>query len=133
MMSKISSEQEGKIMTIREEAQRMKLVSPEMAAAPIAMRNDALERMARALEDGKEEIFAANEKDLAAAKEAGVSPAIQKRLRYDETKMRDSIAGLRELITLPDPVGKILLARELDEGLVLTPRERPHRGHRRHL
>jgi glutamate-5-semialdehyde dehydrogenase len=120
MMSKISSEQEGKIMTIREEAQRMKLVSPEMAAAPIAMRNDALERMARALEDGKEEIFAANEKDLAAAKEAGVSTAIQKRLRYDETKMRDSIAGLRELITLPDPVGKILLARELDEGLVLT-------------
>lgn len=106
-------------MTIREEAQRMKLVSPEMAAASIEIRNDALARIAKALEENRDVIFSANAEDLAAAEEAGLSSAIQKRLRYDETKMRDSIAGLRELMTLQDPVGKILLARELDENLTL--------------
>ena len=107
-------------MTIQEEAAKMKEASPYMAAMPLEKRNRALENIAEKLESRKEEIFAANRLDLERAEEAGIQPAIQKRLRYDETKMRDSIAGLRELASLPDPVGKILLRRELDAGLTLV-------------
>lgn len=107
-------------MSVHEEAMAMKSAAPRMAASSLEARNRALENIAAALEAGREEIFAANAQDLASAEETGVPASIRKRLVYDETKMRDSIAGLRQLETLPDPVGRILLSRELNPGLVLT-------------
>ena len=106
-------------MEIRQEAAKMKQCAPEMAASSADTRNRALELTAAALEREQDRIFAANAQDLAAAQENQVAPSIVKRLKYDEVKMRDSIEGLRQLMTLPDPVGKIQLKRELDEGLVL--------------
>ncbi len=105
--------------SIREEARRMKLAAPHLAAASVEQRNAALENIANELEKHQVEIFQANALDLQEAMEEGVAPAIQKRLKYDVVKMRDSIAGLRALEKLEDPVGKTLLERELDEGLVL--------------
>lgn len=105
--------------SIHEEARKMKLAAPKLAAAPVSQRNAALENMAAALEKHQVEIFQANALDLQAAMEEGVALAIQKRLKYDAAKMRDSIAGLRELEKLEDPVGRVLLERELDEGLLL--------------
>lgn len=107
-------------MNIREEAAKMKLVAPELAASSIETRNHALEIIAQALEAQKAEVFAANEMDLKAAEENQIAPAIIKRLKYDETKMRDSIAGLRQLQGLADPLGKVMLSRELDEELLLS-------------
>ncbi len=106
-------------MHIREEAAAMKLAAPEMAAASAEARNQALEYIAQGLEENRDRIFAANAADLRAAEEASLSSAVMKRLRYDETKMRDSISGLRQLQSLPDPAHRVLLERELDEGLVL--------------
>ncbi len=105
--------------SIREEARRMKLAAPHLAAAPVEQRNAALENIAKELEKHQVEIFQANALDLQEAMEEGIAPAIQKRLKYDAVKMRDSIAGLRELEKLEDPVGKVLLERELDKGLIL--------------
>ncbi len=87
-------------MNIRDEVMRMKQAAPEMAASPVETRNRALERMAAALREHREDILAANAEDLAAAESAGVPQAVRKRLRYDDSKMRDSAAGLRELIQL---------------------------------
>ena len=106
-------------MNIKEEAAKMKLAAPAMAASSIEERNAALVGIAAALEAHREEIFAANALDMQAAQAGGVSSAICKRLKYDEVKMRDSIAGLYDLEKLEDPVGRILLSRELDEGLIL--------------
>ena len=106
-------------MNIREEAGKMKLDAPVMASSSLQMRNAALEAVRDALIAGKDEIFAANARDMAAAEDAGISGAIKKRLKFDEGKMRDVLAGLDELIRLPDPLGKTSLARELDEGLKL--------------
>ena len=106
-------------MDTREQVHQMKLEAPRMAASPIEQRNDALGRIARALEDNKDRIFAANERDMAAAVESGVPKTVQKRLRYDEGKLADGVEGLRQLRGLDDPVGRVLLARELDDGLVL--------------
>lgn len=107
-------------MNIKEEARRMKLAAPILAATTNEQRNAALEAIAVALEEKQAEIFQANAQDLAAADENGVTGATKKRLKFDDNKLRDCIAGLRQLQTLPDPLGKTLLARELDEGLTLT-------------
>ncbi|MBE5997642.1 MAG: glutamate-5-semialdehyde dehydrogenase [Lachnospiraceae bacterium] len=106
-------------MNIRQEAAKMKQCAPEMAASSFETRNRALELISEMLEKQRDEIFEANARDLKAAAENGIAASIVKRLKYDETKMQDSIEGLRELMTLPDPVGKLQLKRELDEGLVL--------------
>jgi len=105
--------------TIAEVARQMKLDSPVMAATPVEVRNAALAAIKEALLDHADEIFAANAADLAAADEAGVASAVVKRLRFDEHKLSDVCAGIDGLIGLPDPVGRTLLARELDEGLTL--------------
>lgn len=106
-------------MNIREEARKMKLAAPELAASSNTTRNAALEAIAVALEANRDAIFAANARDLAAADANGVTGATKKRLRFDEGKLRDCIAGLRQLETLDDPLNKITLARELDAGLRL--------------
>ena len=105
--------------TIAEVAKEMKLQSPEMASTPVELRNDALLRIREALVANAEAIFAANAEDLAAAEESGVAPAVMKRLKFNEAKLADVCAGIEGLVGLPDPVGRTLLARELDEGLTL--------------
>lgn len=106
-------------MKIREEAHRMKLISPKLAASTNEERNKALEAVAGELVQHKEEIFEANHKDLDNAKENGISDAVYKRLKFDEGKLNTVIEGIHQLVGLADPVGKVLLSRELDEGLVL--------------
>ena len=106
-------------MDVRNQIHEMKLAAPTMAASSIESRNRALALVAEALEAKRDAIFSANERDLAAAAEAGVAATVQKRLRFDEGKLADCIEGLRQLAALEDPVGRVLLARELDEGLVL--------------
>ena len=106
-------------MNVREEARRMKLASPYMAASTMEQRNEALRRIAEALETKKNEIFRANDEDVDAAKAAGLPRPVIKRLIFNEGKRQDCISGIRQLMELPDPVGKITLKRELDEGLLL--------------
>ena len=106
-------------MSIKETAAKMKLAAPLMASVCEEKRNSALFHMIENLETGKEKIFAANQIDLEAAEASGLSPAVMKRLKFDEGKLADSISGIRQLISLPDPVGKVTLARQLDEGLRL--------------
>jgi glutamate-5-semialdehyde dehydrogenase (EC 1.2.1.41) len=107
-------------LSIKEDVKKMKLVSPYVAAMSVEKRNAALGTVARALQDNKEQIFAENEKDLATAEETGVAPAVVKRLKFNEGKLQDVVKGINQLISLPDPLGRKTLARELDEGLVLN-------------
>ena len=107
-------------MTIREEVRKMKLDAPVLAASSAELRNRALLLVKDNLEKHAEEIFAENRKDLARAEETGVAEAVRKRLKFDEKKLQDVTAGLVQLAGLPDPLGKVTLSRELDEGLKLT-------------
>ncbi len=106
-------------MTIKEIARSMKSASPKMAATSGDDRNRALKAVKDALIKNKDEIFKANAADLENAKEAGTSKAVVKRLKFDEGKLQSVTEGIDNLINLPDPVGRIMMARELDEGLVL--------------
>lgn len=106
-------------MEIREALRNMKIDSPKMAASPIEIRNKALELAAISLEENAGKIFKENIKDLDRACEEGISDAIVKRLKFDRAKLDSVIDGIRQLILLPDPVGKISLDRMLDDGLEL--------------
>lgn len=70
------------------------------------MRSKALKEIATELENHKEEIFEANKKDLEQAKKDNVQQAIVKRLKFDEGKLRDVVAGINDLIGLSDPLHK---------------------------
>lgn len=105
---------------IRTVAANMKLQSPVMAATSVEVRNQALSAIREALLANQDAIFAANKLDLEAAEKDGVAPAVVKRLKFDEGKLADVCAGIADLMKLPDPVGRVLLRRELDEGLVLV-------------
>lgn len=107
-------------MTIREKAAMMKLDSSKMASTDIAVRNAALEKIAESLLAGKERIFEANAKDMERAQADNILSAVIKRLKFSEAKLSDAIAGIHNLIALPDPLFRIQLKRQLDEGLTLV-------------
>ncbi len=104
-------------------AQAAKRASLEIADLDEKVKNKALLRVARGLEEGKEELFEANRLDLESAKklveEGEISQSTFNRLKFDENKLRDVVKGIRDIAELPDPVNKKLLVRELDENLTL--------------
>lgn len=106
-------------MSVRDKVRNMKAVSPLAASMNVDVRNSALREIAAELKRCSEEIFRANQEDLARADAEGISPAVRKRLKFDEHKLADCLAGIDSLAGLPDPTGKITLNRQLDEGLVL--------------
>ena len=106
-------------MDIKEKAKQMKLAAPKLAATAVEERNNALALIAEELKKRFDEITVENEKDLKAAKEAGISDAIIKRLKFGKDKLDSVVDGIEQLIKLPDPLGKITLNRDLDEGLNL--------------
>ena len=107
-------------MVVRDEVRKMKSVAPLVAAMSNEARCKALEKVAEKLVEKQDAIFAENKKDLEAAAENGVADAVVKRLKFNEGKLKDVVAGIKQLITLEDPIGKITLDREMDEGLRLT-------------
>lgn len=105
-------------MNFEDIAKQAKNASLEMAELTTEFKNQALLNIADAIEKNKEKIFEANKTDLEQAKDS-VSLSVFNRLKLDENKMRDMIQGIRDVVKLEEPIGKTLLARQLDEGLNL--------------
>ncbi len=106
-------------MSMAELARRVKESSLRLAATGSEVKNKALANIAAALNDKKAEIVRANNEDLERSKQENLAAPLLKRLRFDEAKIADVVDGIHSLIGLDDPVGKTLLATELDEGLEL--------------
>lgn len=102
------------------QAQLAKKDSAWLSALDTKARNNALMKIAEALESSKEAIFKANKEDLDNAVKAEIPAPILARLKFDESKLNSCVQGIRDLIGLEDPLNKILLKRQLDENLVLT-------------
>ena len=106
-------------MNIKEEAKAVKLASPKMAGTSEEARNKALLEVVKQLKARRQEIFEANAMDLKQAEIDKLAAPIIKRLKFDETKLRDVIAGIEDLVKLEDPLFKQDMHRQLDEGLTL--------------
>ena len=90
-----------------------------LAAADLSQRNTAVLAMARVLNAHKDEIFSANDADIAQATMDGLAAPLLKRLAFREDKLFSVVEGLEALAALPDPIGQTTYARELTEGLRL--------------
>ncbi len=110
-------------MNVTERAARAKAASYVLAALPPESKDRALNAMACALRVHADEILQANQRDLQKSQkavEAGtLKTSLFERLKLTREKLETVIRGVEELVELPDPVGKILSATELDEGLNL--------------
>ena len=106
-------------MGIAEIAAAAKSASIQLAAVKTDIKNNALAEIAKALNQHSDEIISANKEDLAAAEKSNLAAPLLKRLKFDENKIADVVAGIESLVRLDDPVGKTLSATELDKGLEL--------------
>ena len=100
-------------------ANNTRLAALKLAVLSTEKRNQAINAIAQALESAKDEILLANVADCQAAAKEGIAKPLYKRLQLDEHKLRDAIAGVRDVGKLPDPVGAVQIHRELDTGLIL--------------
>ena len=104
-------------------ARSARAASRKLALLSGDARQATLLALADALQQNSERILAANAKDCAAAEKlvsAGeMTPALFSRLRIKEQGIAEMAARVREVASLPDPLGRRLAATELDDGLIL--------------
>ena len=104
-------------------AKNAKNASLKIADLSTEIKNKALLKIAEKIESAKDEIFEANKVDLEAARvlveEGKLLKSTFNRLAFNENKMRDMIAGIKDVAKLDDPINKKLLVRELDSDLTL--------------
>ena len=89
----------------------------ELANAPTAAKNTALQAMARNILASGEEILAANARDLETARAADHPAAFIDRLTLNDDRIAAMATGLTEIAALPDPVGDVSAAWERPNGL----------------
>jgi glutamate-5-semialdehyde dehydrogenase len=87
--------------------QQARAAARAMARADTATRNRALSLIADAIERDADLLRAANARDLEAAQAAGLAPALMDRLALSNAAIATMVAGLRQIVALPDPVGEI--------------------------
>ena len=106
-------------MTILEICKKARAASFELAKLSTETKNNALCRMANALETNADKILSANREDAKAAKAKGMKPALLDRLVLDKRKIETMARSLREVAALPDPVGAILNSWTRPNGLII--------------
>ena len=89
----------------------------ELALSPGSKRDQALQAAANSIRDSRDSILAANQIDMSAAEERGISTAMLDRLALNPERLESMATGLEDVIQLPDPVGRILEEWERPNGL----------------
>ncbi len=105
-------------MTTQELLQKAKGAAPLLAAVDTDTKNRALLAMADALEEDMSIILKANDADMAGAKEK-ISPVMLDRLCLTEDRVRSMAAGIRQVVSLPDPVGAVCSRECRPNGMVI--------------
>jgi glutamate-5-semialdehyde dehydrogenase len=96
---------------------RARAAARRLASATGAQKNQWLRHSATALETQAGPVLEANARDLAAAPDFGLTAAQIDRLKLTPERLRAAAAGLREIIALPDPVGRVLDSSVRPNGL----------------
>jgi len=104
-------------LSTREIAEAAKRASRVLASLDEAARNAALEAIAEALEAASAELLEANAEDLRDTEVESLSAATLARLKLNDAKLREMVEQVRSVAALPDPLGRVLDAVELDAGL----------------
>lgn len=98
-------------------AQQAKQAAKRLISLSTSTKNNALHDMADELEAQREKIKQENEKDLAYARDKGLSSAMIDRLLLNDKHIKGMADGLREVALLPDPVGEVVRMWRRPNGL----------------
>jgi glutamate-5-semialdehyde dehydrogenase len=101
-------------------ARAAKEAARTLALASTRSKNDALQQMARGLEEKTALVLDANRSDLARARSAGLASAFMDRLTLSESRIEEMAAGLRQVAALPDPVGETVEAWRRPNGMEIS-------------
>jgi glutamate-5-semialdehyde dehydrogenase len=93
------------------------IASRQLVTLTTEQKNKALHHIGQVLWQQRETILNANEKDLEASRKKGLTESKLDRLRLEETRIQDMIAGLEQIAELPDPVGQSLQTIDRPNGL----------------
>ena len=101
-------------------ARNAKAAAARLATTSTAEKDAALQAIADGLRESSARIVKANEADLAAGVENGMSESLLDRLRLDEARIAAIADSVEQVIDIPDPVGTTVLGRTLPNGIRLT-------------
>jgi len=110
---------------IAEIAKRARIAARTLAASSGAERNQLLLNIADELEKNLDLILKANQLDMGAAKSADISSSLQDRLLLTEKRVKEMAAATRDIAKLADPLGRVLVERNLANGLNLKQKSVP--------
>ena len=110
---------------LQQQGQAAKAASYTLASAGTAWKNAALEAIADILTKRQGEWLAANAQDVAAAGEAGMRPAMLDRLTLTPERVAGIVEGVRQVMALPDPIGKADRTEMRPNGLIISRRRVP--------
>jgi len=105
------------LTTVADTCGEAKRAARALAQTETAVKDAALEAIAAALELRCEEILQANERDMAAGREAELGDALLDRLRLDEGRVLAIARAVRQIAALADPVGEVIDGHRLPNGL----------------
>ena len=105
---------------VESKARAARAAARALALCPTRTKNEALQQMARGLEEKTATILEANRADLERSRARGVTRAFLDRLTLTDARIEAMAAGLREITTLPDPVGETVEAWRRPSGLEIA-------------
>lgn len=97
--------------------QQARAASADIAKADTGQKNAALLAIAAAIESSREALAVANQKDMKRGAENGLDAALLDRLELTPSRIDDMVAGLKQVASLPDPVGGITDMDYLPSGI----------------
>jgi glutamate-5-semialdehyde dehydrogenase len=106
-------------------AKRARVAARTLANSTAEQRNQVLLNIADELEKNLDLILTANQKDMEAAKAAGINESLQDRLLLTKARITSMAQAARDIAKLPDPLGQVLVERNLDNGLNLKQKSVP--------
>lgn len=113
-------------MTIlQQQGQAAREASYVLATAGTTRKNEALAAIADILRERQQEWLDANAQDVAAAKESGMRPALLDRLTLTAERIEGIVEGVRQIIALPDPIGRVDKMETRPNGLIIGRRRVP--------
>ena len=110
---------------IAEIAKRAQVAARTLANSTVSERNQILLNIADELEKNLDLILTANQLDMAAAKAAGINESLQDRLLLTKARIISMANAARDIAKLPDPLGRVLVERNLENGLNLKQKSVP--------
>ncbi|QDI90622.1 glutamate-5-semialdehyde dehydrogenase [Salicibibacter halophilus] len=110
---------------VKQLAQEAKTASQALGLSTTSEKNEALQAMAREVINREKDILAANDKDVAAGKQKGLSDYLLDRLRLSPERLQSMSKGLQALMELPDPLAVEPETWTRQDGLVIENRRVP--------